>query len=142
MGRYEVRELLPPPYSRRSPSTPGEWLRILRAGLPSRGLEALLASLDISRAELCAALNIPERTLARRLGEGRLAPEESEKVLRLGRVWERANVVFPDEVAARSWMKSPNPALGRETPLSLLDADVGADAVLNLLGRIEHGVFS
>lgn len=140
MSHYEVRELLPPRY--RSPGTVGEWLRLLRTGLPGRGLERLLESLGLSQAEFCTALDIPERTLARRLNEGRLTPGESEKVLRLARVWERAIAVFSGETAARDWLKSANPALENETPLSLLHADLGADAVLDLLGRIEHGVFS
>lgn len=142
MNRYEVRELLPPPYLRNPPDTVGQWLQVLRTGLPGRGLEKLLASLDLSRAEFCAALNIPERTLSRRLGEGSLTPEESEKVLRLGRVWERATAVFASRQAARDWLKRPNAALEDASPLSLLDADIGAEAVLDLLGRIEHGVFS
>lgn len=142
MARYQVRELLPPAYARHAPGTVGEWLRLLRGGLPGRGLEKLLESLAISRAEFCTALNIPERTLARRLAEGRLTADESEKVLRLARVWERAINVFEGEAPARDWLKSPNGALENATPLSLLDADIGADEVLNLLGRIEHGVFS
>ena len=142
MSCFEVRELLPPPYTRRAPNTVAGWLRLLRAGLPGRGLERLLASLALSRAEFCAALNIPERTLTRRLKEGRLTPEESEKVLRLARVWERAIVVVAGEEAARDWLKSSNGALEEASPLSLLDADIGAEAVLDLLGRIEHGVFS
>jgi putative toxin-antitoxin system antitoxin component (TIGR02293 family) len=142
MSRYEVRELLPPPYSRRSPSTVGDWLGVLRQGLPGRGVEALLQAIGLTRTEFCVALNIPERTLARRLTEGRLTPDESEKVLRLGRVWERATGVLASDDAARDWLKSPNGALQNATPLSLLDADIGAEAVLDLLGRIEHGIFS
>jgi putative toxin-antitoxin system antitoxin component (TIGR02293 family) len=102
----------------------------------------LLESLQLSRSELCTALNIPERTLTRRLRESRLSPEESEKVFRLARVWERAIDVFESEPAARQWLKAPNPTLENASPLSLLVADIGADAVLDLLGRIEHGVFS
>lgn len=142
MTRYQVRELLPPRYARREPGTVGEWLRALRNGLPRRGLEDLLRALELSRTEFCLALNISERTLTRRLKEDRLTPDESEKVLRLGRVWERANAVFADEAAARDWLKSPNAALENAPPLSLLDADIGAQAVLDVLGRIEHGVFS
>ena len=142
MGKYEIRELLPPPYARRTPATVGEWLGAVRSGLPGRGLEKLLATVGLSRADFCVALNIPERTLTRRLRSGRLTPEESEKVLRLARVWARACTVFPSEAAARDWLKSANATLENASPLSLLDADIGAEAVLNLLGRIEHGVFS
>jgi putative toxin-antitoxin system antitoxin component (TIGR02293 family) len=143
MSQYQVRELLPPPYIRsRSPSTVGDWLKVVRDGLPGSSVDSLLAALKLSRAEFCVALNIPERTLARRLKEDRLTPDESEKVLRLGRIWERSVRVFARDVAAREWLKSPNAALENATPLSLLDADIGAEAVLDLLGRIEHGVFS
>jgi len=43
---------------------------------------------------------------------------------------------------ALNWLQSPNAALGGVTPLSLLDTDIGADGVLDTLGRIEHGVFA
>jgi uncharacterized protein (DUF2384 family) len=32
--------------------------------------------------------------------------------------------------------------LSGATPLSLLDTDIGAESVLDTLGRIEHGVFA
>jgi putative toxin-antitoxin system antitoxin component (TIGR02293 family) len=142
MPLYQVRELLPPGYRARGPKTLGDWLRLLREGLPGDGLARLLDSLGISQGELCSALDIPERTLTRRLREGRLSPDESGKVLRLARIWERANHVFESEVAARDWMKTANPTLEGAAPLSLLHADIGAEAVLDVLGRIEHGVFS
>lgn len=143
MHSYQVRELLPATFARnKAPSTVGDWLRVVRGGLPASSVESLLDALAISRVELCQALNIPERTLARRLKEGRLTPDESEKVLRLGRIWERAMAVFEAEPQAREWLKAGNAALENEAPLSLLDADIGAEAVLDLLGRIEHGVFS
>ncbi len=143
MNSYQVRELLPPSHTRsKSPRTVGDWLKVVRGGLPASGVESLLETLALSRVELCQALNIPERTLARRLKEGRLTADESEKVLRLGRIWERALAVFAAAPAARDWLKAPNAVLEGETPLSLLDADIGAEAVLDLLGRIEHGVFS
>ena len=40
------------------------------------------------------------------------------------------------------WLKSPNAALRGHAPLSLVDTDIGAEAVLDALGRIEHGVFA
>ena len=62
--------------------------------------------------------------------------------MRLARVVERAETVFEETAAALAWLQSPNAALGGVTPLSLLDTDVGADSVLDTLGRIEHGVFA
>ena len=44
--------------------------------------------------------------------------------------------------AALTWLKTPNAALFRASPLSLLDTDIGAESVMDTLGRIEHGVFA
>jgi putative toxin-antitoxin system antitoxin component (TIGR02293 family) len=40
-----------------------------------------------------------------------------------------------------SWY-SPNRALADQTPFSMLDTEQGAQIVLDVLGRLEHGVFS
>jgi len=74
--------------------------------------------------------------------EGVLSPDESAKLVRFARVVERAEAVFEDKEAALEWLRSPNAALGGEAPISLLDTDIGADSVLDALGRIEHGVFA
>ena len=104
--------------------------------------DALLRLTRIRQAELAYALAIPERTMARRKREGALSPEESAKLVRFARTVERAETVFDDAPAALARLQSPNAALGGVTPMSLLDTDIGADSVLDTLGRIEHGVFA
>jgi putative toxin-antitoxin system antitoxin component (TIGR02293 family) len=51
-------------------------------------------------------------------------------------------MVFEDAAAALRWIQSPNASLGGVSPLSLLHTEIGESAVLDALGRIEHGVFS
>ncbi|ENO91095.1 MULTISPECIES: antitoxin Xre/MbcA/ParS toxin-binding domain-containing protein [unclassified Thauera] len=119
-----------------------DWIPLLRKGLPSASVDAATRITRITQSELAHALNIPERTLVRRKREGTLSPEESAKLVRFARVVERADGVFEDADAALGWMQSPNAALGGVTPLSLLDTEIGADSVLDALGRIEHGVFA
>ena len=119
-----------------------DWIEVIRHGIPAVAVEALTMAIRVSRSELARALGIPERTLARRKREGILTSEESAKLLRLARVVGRANEVFEDLDAALHWLKSPNSALSGATPLGLLDTDVGAESVLDTLGRIEHGVFA
>ena len=119
-----------------------EWVALVRRGLPSASVDALLRQTHLTQAELARALAIPERTLARRKREGLLSTEESAKLVRLARTVERAQAVFEDADAALAWLQSPNAALGGNTPLSLLDTDLGAGSVHDTLGRIEHGVFA
>ena len=119
-----------------------DWIPLVRRGLPSASVDALVRLTRITQTELAHALAIPERTLVRRKREGVLSAEESAKLVRFARVVERAETVFEDTDSALSWLQSPNASLGGVTPLSLLDTDIGADSVLDTLGRIEHGVFA
>ncbi len=118
-----------------------DWVAAIRRGLPSSAVDALTRSTRLSQAELAAAVGIPERTLARRKREGRLTSEESSRLVRLARAVSRGEEVFEDLDAAVDWLKSANASLGGTTPLSLLDTDIGAESVMDTLGRIEHGVF-
>jgi len=53
----------------------------------------------------------------------------------------RTKRVLGSEEKARHWMLKPSRALTGAIPLGLLDTDIGANAVFDELGRIEHGVF-
>ncbi|MFK4448516.1 putative toxin-antitoxin system antitoxin component (TIGR02293 family) [Caballeronia udeis] len=126
----------------RAPRSGLEWVDVVRHGISSRALDSMLKSIGLSQAELAQALDIPERTLARRKREGVLSREESAKLLRLARTVARAAEVFEGLDAALNWLKTPIEALEGATPLSLIDTDIGADSVMDTLGRIEHGVFA
>ena len=127
---------------RAKPRSTLDWISVIRRGIPAAAVEALTKTIKVSHSELARALGIPERTLARRKREGTLSSEESAKLLRLARAVGRANEVFEDPEAALHWLKSPNSALSGATPLSVLDTDIGAESVLDTLGRIEHGVYA
>jgi putative toxin-antitoxin system antitoxin component (TIGR02293 family) len=127
---------------RAKPHSTLDWINVIRRGIPAAAVEALTKAVKVSHVELARVLGIPERTLARRKREGTLSSEESAKLLRLARAVGRANEVFEDPEAALHWLKSPNSALSGATPLSILDTDIGAESVLDTLGRIEHGVYA
>ena len=127
---------------RAKPQSALDWIEVIRNGIPAAAVESLLEAMQVSQSELARALGIPERTLARRKREGVLNSEESAKLLRLARVVARATEVFEDAEPALHWLKSPNSALSGATPFSLLDTDIGAESVMDTLGRIEHGVFA
>ncbi|WP_295436947.1 antitoxin Xre-like helix-turn-helix domain-containing protein [uncultured Thiodictyon sp.] len=119
-----------------------DWVAVIRRGIPAAAVDALTRLTHLSQAELASAVGIPERTLARRKREGRLNSEESSRLLRLARVVARGEEVFAGLDATIDWLKSINASLGGVTPLSLLDTDIGAEGVMDTLGRIEHGVFA
>ena len=120
-----------------------ELMPLIRRGLPSAALERMARHLDLSAVATIESLGLAKRTIARRLHEHKpLSAEESERVVRLARVFAEAKHVLGEEAKARRWIQKPSRALGGEIPLHLLDTDIGASAVFEELGRIEHGVFA
>lgn len=114
---------------------------LVRAGLPYAALEAVGSRLHVTPETAATALLLPARTLARRKADGKLDAYESERVVRLADVAARAAEVLGEDNIAR-WLMEHNQALGGATPMEMLDTDLGCEAVKDILGRIEHGVFS
>ena len=81
-------------------------------------------------------------TLQRRKVNGRLSPDESDKVMRFARLLEHATDVFDNIEKARTWLKHPQYGLGGAVPLDYAETEIGAREVDNLLGRIDYGVYS
>lgn len=88
-------------------------------------------------------LFISPRSLQRRKIEGRLHADESDRLLRLSRIFGLAIELFEgDKDAAITWMSERLPVLGLASPLEMSKTEPGALEVEWLIGRLEHGVFS
>jgi putative toxin-antitoxin system antitoxin component (TIGR02293 family) len=124
------------------PSRLSELAQSVRNGLPISSLDAVTERFGFGRDQVAAVLHLPRRTLARRRKQQHLTPEESDRLFRLARVAAQAVDVLGSREKAGRWLRHPNRALGGETPLSLVDTDAGARQVEEILGRIEHGVYS
>jgi putative toxin-antitoxin system antitoxin component (TIGR02293 family) len=112
-------------------------------GFSFSSLRELESRSGVSVSMIASIIGIPERTLARRRIAGRLTPEESERLLRVSTVFEKAVELFDGDVAAAvQWLMTSQKALGRKTPLTYVRTELGAREVENLIGRLEHGVFS
>jgi putative toxin-antitoxin system antitoxin component (TIGR02293 family) len=122
--------------------TPSRLVEALRAGLPFQELDDLQASLEVPMEQLVPLLGISKATLHRRKAAGRLDPAESDRVVRYARLMGRASEVMESEDNARRWLTSPQYGLGGAVPLEYAGTEVGAREVEDLLGRIEHGVYS
>jgi putative toxin-antitoxin system antitoxin component (TIGR02293 family) len=117
--------------------------QLVRKGLPATSVTALAGKLDLPNTVLSQKLGIPQRTLTRRLSqESRLTAAESDRTVRLARVYAHAVEMIGDEEKAVEWLRTPNRALGGERPLDQLDTDLGSRAVEDILGRIAYGVYS
>jgi putative toxin-antitoxin system antitoxin component (TIGR02293 family) len=112
----------------------------IKQGLPFRSLESVRERLRLSVPEAATVLHMPTRTMARRRQTRKLDPVESDRLYRIARVAAHAVAVFGAEDKATTWLQRPNRALNGELPIRLLDTDIGARHVEDILGRIEHGI--
>jgi putative toxin-antitoxin system antitoxin component (TIGR02293 family) len=129
-----------PSYLPSAESGDRELIEAIRDGLPSETIDWLRTELDLTVDDLAGVLHISPRTLNRRRKGGSLKPDESERALRLVRLYRRAADVLGGSEEAREWLREPNFALGDETPLQFADTEPGVRRVEQLLGQIEHGV--
>ncbi len=127
----------------RAVKKPHDLADLVRKGLPANSVKALAGRLDIGNAALSRRLGIPQRTLTRRLSRhSRLTVSESDRTVRLARVYANAVEMIGEEDKAVRWLQTPNRALGGERPIDQVDTDVGAREVEDILSRIAYGVYS
>lgn len=112
-----------------------EWkkaVKDVRAGLPYAAVEILQQRAHLSFEQMAQILGIPKRTLQRRRGKC-LTPNESDRLDRASRTFDLVASVMKE---ANAWWQQPNQSLGGETPISLLDTDVGLREVEEAAQRI------
>ena len=110
----------------------------IREGFPHEALNAL-TSTGLSLQEVASSLDLSLRSLQRRKSQGRLARYESDRLYRLARLVSLAANFLGDRKVAIDWLKRPNHALGGVAPLAIIDTELGARQVENVLGRIGYG---
>jgi putative toxin-antitoxin system antitoxin component (TIGR02293 family) len=115
----------------------------IEQGFAFSALLKILRLMALPMQVLADLLFIPPRTLQRRKASGRLEPDESDRLLRLSRVYGKAIELFEgNNHAALEWLQSPLTALAGASPLSLTKTEPGAHEVERLINRLEYGVFS
>jgi putative toxin-antitoxin system antitoxin component (TIGR02293 family) len=113
---------------------------MVRKGISYAEVKRFTSRTGLNVKRLAHAAGIPKSTLASKKG-ARLTPVQSEKVVRLERIFAIAFDVFRDDDVAKDWLETANPYLDGHAPLDLLDNEPGAKAVEELLAQIDEGVF-
>lgn len=111
-------------------------------GLPKKVLVHFAANVDLSMRFMAYLLNINERTIQRKKDFDLLDGTTSEQLLAIAEVYARAADVLGSLESCQKWLNTENRALGNEKPIVMLKSRFGAQMILDLLGRMEHGIVS
>lgn len=116
-------------------------LQRIKEGLSYNSWESFIRNTDLLKEQAVNLVQISSRTLARRKEEGRLHPDESDRLVRAARIFGLTSELFDGDVdSARKWLTAAQPALGGSTPIEYASTEVGAREVESLIGRLEHGI--
>jgi len=114
---------------------------ILR-GLKYVTIKDLAAQLGVSVATIADAADISPSTLTRRAHEERFQSGESERLVRIARLWYLAVSALGSTDGARSWLSRPQFGLAGREPLAVARSEPGARVIESLLHRIDRGLLA
>ena len=114
------------------------------AGIPPEIIIRLVESVRSDMKTICHLVGISKRTITRKLKNGTpLTPEQGARVYSVIQVLDAViSLHNGDLTMAMSWLHCPAKGLGGEIPINLLTTASGAQAVIELIGRIQYGVIS
>jgi len=113
----------------------------INKGLPVKILRDVAGSLSLDVYKAGAYIDIKTATLKRRLKDGKLTTGESDRLYRFIEVYDSALDLFEgNKSLASQWLNSPAVGLGGDVPISVVRISTGANYVLSLINKIEHGV--
>ncbi len=114
----------------------------LHQGLPYSVYNQLSSMSGLDKKELAKVTVIAPATLQRRAKAGHFNPDESDRLYRFAEVLKAAKDLFEgDMAAAKIWLSKPVRGLSNRRPVDMLATSAETEAVLDLIGRLEHGVF-
>ncbi|WP_280564168.1 antitoxin Xre/MbcA/ParS toxin-binding domain-containing protein [Chromohalobacter sp. 48-RD10] len=115
----------------------------LSEGIPYQVYTKLASVSGLENKELARYVVIPPATLQRRAKAGRFSVDEGDRLYRFAEVYKSAIDLFEgDKEQASKWLLHPVRGLGGKRPVEMIATTAGAEAVLDLIGRLEHGVFA
>lgn len=127
------------------PKQPVEAHMKILAGFSSDIVAKLSSETNIDEVVLCQWVGISRANYHRMNKEDKkvLSVEHSGKIYILVKVLDATKSLFDGDMSVViKWLNSPARALDGECPIQMLSTPTGAEAVLELIGRIEHGVIS
>ncbi|MBX7224523.1 MAG: DUF2384 domain-containing protein [Chitinophagales bacterium] len=118
------------------------FIKMARKGVERKRLDALIAYLDMDLEQISQLLGVSSRTLMRKSASDQLNIHISQQAILLMMLVQKGIQVFGTRIDFNDWLRTPITALGGDKPINYLDTSFGINELMNVLGRIEYGVYA
>ena len=116
---------------------------LINDGLPMQSVKHLQDKLGFSNRTMSHLLAISESTYQRRIkAKLSLTKDETEKAISLSELYAKGLDIFGSPEKLQYWLDNPNYALGHRKPVDLLDSTIGRQEAMEVLFRIQYGIYS
>ena len=113
---------------------------IARGKVTGIRMRSLRTKLDLTLADLAHLLGASERSVMRKeQSHASLSLADADRAYRLARVADLAVDLLGDTDRAKRWLKTSHRYLGDETPMAMLETEIGTDLVIESLHAIAYG---
>ena len=139
----DLLKILGKKYIRTKIESPFDFITIASKGVNANIIVNFRNHFNIPRSYASELLNVSEPTIYRWIRSNKkLDRNYSVQLFELTDLFLFGSEVFESKINFFKWLELPNVALGGLEPKELLEVPGGIAKVKDLLGRIEHGVYS
>ncbi|MEO9804588.1 MAG: antitoxin Xre/MbcA/ParS toxin-binding domain-containing protein [Reichenbachiella sp.] len=102
----------------------------------------IVAMTGMNLTEFSEFLPVSKRTLEKIKEEELISATVSDRVLQIAALFQHGAEVLGNMDAFKSWLQTELLSLANKRPMDFMDNGTGLSIIHDLLGRIEHGVYS
>ncbi len=116
-------------------------IAVARAGIETKYIKTIQEYTSLSEKELIRILPISSRQLTRYTDNHKLNKAITSHLLELIEVFQKGYRLFGKD-KFKIWIRTENKVLNNNSPLDIMDTSLGIEMIEDVIGRIEHGVYS
>lgn len=111
-------------------------------GLPKQALIIFMQKVNLDERRLFSYLDVTRRTIDNYKPHERLRLYISDRLIHLAELYVRGKEIFDSFENFQEWMNRPSIDLSGAQPIDRIQTRKGIDDLLQVLGRIEHGILT
>jgi len=128
-------------FEKKNLDSPLDFVELSRKGISMKVLKKIQDFTSLTNKEIAQILPVSERQLIRYKTNHTLRKDISSHLIQLVELFDKGYDVFSKEKFQR-WVRSEIIVLQDKRPIDYMDTPIGINLLQNVLGRIEHGVYS